>query len=299
MQPGIYLVHKAAGQTSFSLVQAFMDEMRAAGIRPGKLPVCHGGALDPFAEGLILLLAGQATRLMDLVHAAPKTYVAEIAWGVETDNGDLLGMVAATGDAGALTPARLDEALREFVGWRDQVPPRHSNKRVGGERAYVRAHRGETFEVPPSRVYLHEARFVAHDLPRASTLHLVTGGGYYVRALARDLGRATSARAHLRALRRTAIGPWSDPGPGRRVHLRGAELFPWLPWVPIDGRELSALRAGKPISGRGAEPPHWPLPKEYPQPAESIRALHAGSLVALLREREGNLEAAPLLRSPL
>lgn len=296
MQPGIYLVHKPVGQTSFSLVQAFMEETRAAGIR---LPVCHGGALDPFAEGLVLLLAGEATRLMDLIHPAPKTYVAEIAWGAETDNGDLLGAVTATGDAGALTPSRLDEALRDFVGWREQVPPRHSNKRVGGERAYVRAHRGEAFEVPPSRVYLHEARFVAHHLPRASTLRLVTGGGYYVRALARDLGRATGARAHVSALCRTAIGPWNDPGPGTRVHCRGADLFPWLPWVAIDASELSALRAGKPISSRPLEPPHAALPEGYPAAAEPIRALHAGSLAALLREREGKLAAAPLLRSPL
>src|SRR6266403_471637 len=96
--PGIYRVHKPVGQTSFALVQAFMEDVQAAGIRRDRLPVCHGGALDPFAEGLVLLLAGQETRLMDLLHPVPKTYVAEIAWGAETDNGDPLGRVTERGD---------------------------------------------------------------------------------------------------------------------------------------------------------------------------------------------------------
>src|SRR5256885_14900735 len=98
LTPGIYLVHKPVGQTSFALVQAFMDEVRRAGVRRDRLPVCHGGALDPFAEGLVLLLAGQATRLMDLLHDVPKTHEAAIAWGAEADNGDPLGRGIATGD---------------------------------------------------------------------------------------------------------------------------------------------------------------------------------------------------------
>src|SRR5438874_3776139 len=128
LTPGIYLVHKTAGQTSFSVVQGFMEEVRLSGLRRDKLPVCHGGALDPFAEGLLLLLAGQATRLMDLLHPVPKTYLAEIAWGMETDNGDLLGQVTKKADAGNLTAALLDEALAEFPSWRDQVPPAHSHQ---------------------------------------------------------------------------------------------------------------------------------------------------------------------------
>src|ERR671923_482575 len=119
MGPGIYRVHKPVGQTSFSLVRAFMEDVRRAGIRRERLPVCHGGALDPFAEGLVLLLAGPITRLMDLLHPVPKTYVGEIAWGSETDNGDPLGVVVARGDASRLTPALLEQALAPFVGWQD------------------------------------------------------------------------------------------------------------------------------------------------------------------------------------
>jgi len=299
MNPGIYLVHKQVGETSFSLVRAFMDEVRAAGIRRDRLPVCHGGALDPFAEGLVLLLAGQATRLMDLLHPIPKTYVAEIAWGAETDNGDPLGRVVARGDAAALSVAALEGAVEGFLGWRDQVPPTTSNKRVDGERAWRKAHRGESFVLPPSRVYLHEARWLSHDLPRGSTLRLVTRGGYYVRSFARDLGRATGALAHLRALRRTSIGPWEDPAAGERRLVGGEALFPWCASVRVEGEEVAALKAFRPIPLRPLEPPGWALPAGFPDPGAPLRALHGGALVAMLREREGKLVGDPVLRAPL
>src|SRR5882762_1849568 len=144
------------------------------------------------------------------------------------------------------------------------MPPTTSNKRVDGERAYRKAHRGESFELPPSRVYLHEARFISHRLPASSKLLLVTGGGYYVRSLVRDLGRATGALAHLAALRRTAIGPWEDPPPGQRVWLRGAELFPWCATLPVDAADAKALRAHRAIPRRPVEPPSWALPAGFP-----------------------------------
>ena len=196
-------------------MRALATQAEAEGGRGKKLSICHGGTLDPFAEGLLLLLVGPATRLMDFLHPIPKTYEAEVVWGAETDNGDLHGRILREGSPAALTPAALDAALAGFLGFREQVPPAHSNKRVDGERAYVKAHRGEAVELPPSTVYLHAAEWLSHALPRRSRLRLTCKGGYYVRALARDLGRTLGCGAHLGKLRRTAIGPWLDPGPGR------------------------------------------------------------------------------------
>jgi tRNA pseudouridine55 synthase len=305
MTPGIYLVHKPVGQTSFSLVQTFMEEVRRAGIRRDKLPVCHGGVLDPFAEGLVLLLAGQATRLMDLLHPLPKVYVAEIGWGAETDSGDLLGQVTKASNSPRLTEAQLDAALQQFLGWQEQVPPATSNKRIGGERAYRKAHRGEEVVLPPSRVYLHSARWLSHRLPRTSTLELVSRGGYYVRSLARDLGRVTGAFGHLTGLRRTAIGPWRDPGPPAatggfaREAIRGAQLYPWCSSVDITEKELARLRADQGLEPRPLRAPEWRLPEGFPDPQAPIRALLGERIVAMLREREGKLVGEPVLRGAL
>jgi tRNA pseudouridine55 synthase len=305
MTPGIYLVHKPVGQTSFSLVQTFMEEVRRAGIRRDKLPVCHGGVLDPFAEGLVLLLAGQTTRLMDLLHPLPKVYVAEIGWGAETDSGDLLGQVTKASNSPRLTEAQLDTAVQQFLGWQEQVPPATSNKRIGGERAYRKAHRGEEVVLPPSRVYLHSARWLSHRLPRTSTLELVSRGGYYVRSLARDLGRVTGAFGHLTGLRRTAIGPWRDPGPPAvaggpaREAIRGAQLYPWCSSVEITEKELARLRADQGLEPRPQRAPEWRLPEGFPDPQAPIRALMGERIVAMLREREGKLVGEPVLRGPL
>ena len=154
-------------------------------------------------------------------------------------------------------------------------------------------------DLPPSRVYLHEARWLSHRLPEWSTLLLVTGGGYYVRSLARDLGRATGACAHLSALRRASVGPWEDPAPGQRIAVRGAGLFPWCPSVAVDAEDVKALRSGKAIHRRPAEPAPWSLPAGFPDPGAPLRALYEGTVVAMLRERGGELVADPVLRSPL
>lgn len=286
LQPGIHLLHKPRGPTSFSVLQPFLSEARD---RAKRMPLCHGGALDPFAHGLLLLLAGRATRLFEPLHEVPKVYEAQVAWGAETDNGDPLGTVVARGDPASLDPRRLDEALREFVGWREQVPPATSNKRIGGERAYARAHRGEPVELPAVRVYLHEARFIAHDLPRSSQLRLVVRGGYYVRALARDLGRVLGCRAHLAALWRSAIGPWRDPGAGQSERIQGGALMPWLRARDIDEEQARALRHGVAIGAGALRQPDWQLPEGFPQPEPLVRAMLGERLVALAREGEGTL----------
>jgi tRNA pseudouridine55 synthase len=291
MKPGIYLAHKPVGATSFSLVQALMREVETAGLSRKQVPVCHGGTLDPFAEGLLPLLAGPATHLMEWLHGVPKTYEAEVIWGVETDNGDLLGRVIHEGNALALTAETLDAALDPFLGWTEQVPPATSAKKVGGEPAYKKAHRGEAVELPPSRVYLHEARWLSHALPRSSRLRIVCRGGYYVRALARDLGRSLGCGAHLARLHRTTIGPWEDPGAGQRVWLHGPELLPWCASRPIAGDEVNDLKHGRTIPVGQLRAPDWRLPERFPDPEAPVRAFQKGRLVALLREQEGALRA--------
>ena len=290
-EPGIFLVHKPAGETSFGVVRGFEARLAAA---PGKRhKLCHGGALDPFAHGLLLVLVGPATRLFDFLHDVPKRYLATVAWGAETDSGDGLGAVTARGEAAPA--AALDEALARLLGWTEQVPPVMSNKRVDGERAHVRARRGEAVELAPQRVYLHQARFLSHQLPQRSTLELVCRGGFYVRALARDVGRAAGCRAHLEALHRTAIGPWEDPGPGAERRVSGEALLPWLPARRLGDDEWGVLRRGQPIARGALEAPAWPLPAGFPPGPELIGALHQQRLVAVLEPRDGQLATRMLV----
>ena len=296
IEPGIHLVHKPVGGTSFAIVKGFMREAREAG--QGRLAVGHGGTLDPFAEGLLLILVGQATRLMELMHPLPKTYEAVVEWGRETDTCDHLGQVVSEAEP-RIDASELDAALTKFLGWHDQIPPATSAKKIGGEAAYKKAHRGEEVVLPPSRVYLHEAAWISHDLPRRSVLRITCRGGFYVRSLARDLGRALGCGAHLSALRRTAIGPWKDPGPDRSGVISGEALIPWCRTRRLDDDEARRLGLGQAIGLGTLEPPSWALPEGFPDPAAPIRALHEGRLVALLKEAEGGLRTNANLRGGL
>jgi tRNA pseudouridine55 synthase len=298
MNPGIHLLHKPQGPTSFSLVQACIKSTPAP---PGqKRPsICHGGTLDPFASGLLLILVAPATRLFDHLHAIPKVYDATVRWGIETDNGDPLGRVTITGDASRLTPELLDDSLAGFLGWREQTPHATSAKRVGGERAYVKAHRGETVVMPPQQVYVHGAYWLSHDLPRQSRLQLTVRGGYYIRALARDIGRLVGCGAHLTQLHRSAIGPWTDPGPDKTVELHGRDLLPWAAARPLTDQDVGDLRRGLTISTLGMQPPDWPLPPGFPDPAAPIRGFHRDRLCFLLTPHEGRLRLLTPLRGGL
>lgn len=297
MNPGIYLTHKRVGESSFDVVRTFKRHAAEEGLK--KFALGHGGTLDPFAEGLLLVLAGQATRLMELLHPLPKTYRAEVVWGQETDTCDRLGLAVAEGDTTQLSPETLEAILGGFLGWQDQVPPATCAKKIDGEAAYKKAHRGEVFDLEPSRVYLHSARWISHELPRSSVLDLTCRGGYYVRSLARDLGRAMGCGAHLSKLHRTAIGPWSDPSEGTSILLEGEDLIPWCPTRQLSAPEADDLRHGRPIVVGEVIPSAWGLPDHFPDPGCPVRGLIDGRLVALLKEKEGQYWTVANLRGGL
>lgn len=195
--PRIVLVDKPAGPTSFDVVRAVRRVTR-------ERRVGHGGTLDPFATGLLIVGVGPATRLMNFVAHGAKTYEATMCFGRETDSGDLTGEVVLERDV-VPDVDTLRAAMAGFVGAIDQVPPRHSAVRIEGRRAYARARAGEDFEVPARRVHVESFRLLDAAGDRA-TFEVTCSGGTYVRSLARDLARAVDAAAHLTALRRTRSG---------------------------------------------------------------------------------------------
>jgi tRNA pseudouridine55 synthase len=298
MTPGIHLIHKPAGPTSFSVVQDCLKRLPSKG--SGKLPkICHGGTLDPFADGLLPILVEPATKLFDFLHDIPKVYEAVIRWGVETDNSDPLGNIVAIADSSALTVTQVEEALAPFAGWHEQVPPATSAKRIDGERAYEKVQRGETVVMPPCRVYLHEARWVEHHLPGESTLRMTVRGGFYVRALVRDMGRNLGCGAHVVRLHRAAIGPWIDPGPGRMISLSGRETLPWLRSRILDDSDVGELRKGNTIRLGHMLPAEWPIPAGFPLPEPHVRGFHLGKFCFLLIPHEGRLKLVAPLRGGL
>lgn len=193
---GLLLLDKPAGMTSHDCVDA---TRRAYGERS----VGHLGTLDPFATGLLVILIGRATRLASFIEAEPKVYDTTIAFGNETDTDDVTGTVTRT--APPPEGAAIRSALQKLTGNIEQLPPDYSAKQVGGRRAYSAARAGEPLTLRPVRVRVDEWRIRSLESDRMEAT-IVCAGGTYVRALARDLGRATGSAAHLASLRRTRVG---------------------------------------------------------------------------------------------
>jgi len=169
--------------------------------------VGHGGTLDPFATGVLVIGLGPATRLMRFVSEGSKVYEAELAFGTETDSEDRTGEVIRECDR-IPSETEILQALPRFVGEIDQVPPRLSAIHVDGERSYRRTRRGEEVDLPARTVNVHSLELLGVDGDRVR-IRVECGGGTYIRSLARDLGRALDSAAHLVELRRTGVTPFS------------------------------------------------------------------------------------------
>jgi tRNA pseudouridine55 synthase len=218
------LVDKPAGVTSHDVVLAARRAF-------GESRIGHAGTLDPFATGLLVLLLGRATRLLPYLDGVPKEYDAVIALGQETETDDLLG--APVRDAEPPSDEAIALAIPQLTGQLEQMPPAYSAKRVAGRRAYEAARSGEALVLSPASVTVYEWRHVSREANRLSAT-ISCGGGTYIRALARDLGRLTGSAAHLMALRRTRSGPFrvADAFSLDAVRAGEATLRPALDALP-------------------------------------------------------------------
>jgi tRNA pseudouridine55 synthase len=195
---GVLLVDKISGITSHDVVEKFR---RRAKIKK----VGHTGTLDPLATGLLVLCVGKATRLQAYLMGMEKTYEGVIQFGWATDSYDATGI--AVGEAREASVEHVDFAplLPRFRGELEQMPPQFSAKKVNGVRAYELARKGETSALTPKRVTVYEFEI---DSVNGSTarFRVRSSAGTYIRSLAHDLGAAAGIPAHLKELRRTAIG---------------------------------------------------------------------------------------------
>ena len=251
---GMLLADKPAGVTSHDVVLAARRAYAVSRIG-------HAGTLDPFATGLLVLLLGRATRLLPHLDGVPKVYEAEIAFGRETDTDDLLGQTTRE-----CTPPGADDVMRAIetlTGDIEQMPPAYSAKRVGGQRSYEAARKGQALELSPVRVHVESWTTVSFQGDRLKAT-ISCGGGTYIRALARDLGRLTGSAAHLASLRRTQSGPFRvadavslDVLRTGSVPLRPAlDALPSIPHVALDAddaeRVLRGIAVGRSVEGSTA-----------------------------------------------
>ena len=248
VDPSVLLWDKAPGETSHDVVE---EVRRRTGMKVG-----HAGTLDPFASGLLVILIGRATRLQRFFMALPKSYLATARLGWRSSTGDRDGILEETGT----TPDPIEIPIGEC----DQMVPMTSAARVGGERLYRKAHRGETVEERPvRRVTVHRAELLSREGDRAEFV-LEVSSGTYVRNLIEDLGDA-----YCDQLRRTAIGPLEIEGAG--TALTPLEALRFLPNRELEEDELAGVRNGRSV----------PYDRDSPASPGAVTISFEGRLIAV------------------
>lgn len=173
----------------------------------GKVKMGHAGTLDPLATGVLVLVTGRMTKQIEQLQQHTKEYVATIQLGATTDSYDMEHPVNATYPTSHITRELIEATLQQFVGEIDQIPPTYSAVKVNGVRAYDVRRSGDHIELKPKHIRIDEIEVMSFDAQKMElVLRVVCGKGTYIRALARDLGRALSSGAYLTALRRTQVG---------------------------------------------------------------------------------------------
>lgn len=199
---GVLLLDKPEGGSSnFALQRARrkLDAKKAG----------HTGTLDPFATGLLICCFGKTTKICGAMLNVDKSYRATLTLGAETDSGDLTGEVVQQANEGfaGISIADLERVLPRFIGEIEQIPPMYSALKRDGKPLYEYARQGIELEREPRKVTIYNI----HIIECSSTevvLDVFCSKGTYIRTLVQDIGRALGCYAHLRALRRTSVGPF-------------------------------------------------------------------------------------------
>jgi tRNA pseudouridine55 synthase len=261
---GFIACDKPAGMTSHDVVRRYRREL---GVKAG-----HAGTLDPFATGLLVILLGAATRLQRYVLGLPKTYLATARLGWRSTTGDPDGELTETGRI----PARLELPTGTVV----QTVPMTSAVRVGGERLYRKAHRGERAERPVREVEVQRADLIETGEGTA-TFEIDCSAGTYVRTLIETL-----EDAYCSALRRTAVGALRMPDQAGSERVRPVEeLVGHLPALELGGDDARRVQNGVRI----------PIPAEAEPGDGPLRLTRENRLVAIARASAGLLRTEVVL----
>ncbi len=246
---GCVVVDKPAGCTSHDVV----DKVRAA---LGTRKVGHAGTLDPDATGVLVLGVGLGTKLLEFVTGSDKSYIGQLQFGIETTTLDAAGEVTARHSM-SVEPVQVAAAASELVGPIEQIPPMVSAVKVGGRRLHELARQGQEVAREARPVFIHRFDVAPTEDPLIYDLSVECSSGTYIRTLAADLGTALGGGAHLRVLRRSAVGPFGldECCAINAIELRPlVELVRGMAIVDVDEVVAGQVRDGRsfgPATGSG------------------------------------------------
>ena len=202
----VLFFNKPLGWTSFKVVGHIRYHI-CRRMKVKKLKVGHAGTLDPLATGVMIVCTGKATKRIEEFQYHTKEYIATIQLGATTPSYDLEHEIDATYPTEHITREKIEEALKQFLGEIQQIPPAFSACKVDGARAYDLARKGQEVELKPKLLAIDEIELLACDLEKMEIkIRVVCSKGTYIRALARDIGAALHSGAHLTGLVRTRVG---------------------------------------------------------------------------------------------
>ena len=225
---GILNIDKPSGMTSFQIV-ALVKRLS------GERRVGHAGTLDPIATGVLPVCLGQATRVVEFLSEARKTYLAKIELGIATDTYDITGQVTQRGDTSTIDRERLEAALTSFRGLIRQTPPMYSAVKYQGKPLYKLARAGITVERQSREAQIYSLELLDWQSPVA-TIEVVCGKGTYIRSIAHDLGQTLGCGASLRSLARLKYGCFDIKDALSISHLEDAFRYGYWPELvyPLD-----------------------------------------------------------------
>ncbi len=204
----VLLVDKPLGWTSFQAVNKIKRTLISHLDLPKRFKIGHAGTLDPLATGLLVICTGKFTKRIDQFQAEEKEYTGSIILGATTPSYDLETEIDERFDLSGITDEAIQQTTERFIGPIAQFPPAHSAIRMGGERVYEKARRGENVEMKARSVTISAFEITRMELP-AVHFRVVCSKGTYIRSLAHDFGRALGIGAHLGSLCRTRSGSFT------------------------------------------------------------------------------------------
>ena len=275
---GVLIIDKPPAMTSHDVVDAVRKRFRTK-------RVGHAGTLDPDATGVLMLGLGKATRFLSYAQASPKRYRTTAVFGVTTTTQD------ASGEIVEKLPVDINEhgvraAMSSLTGEIEQIPPMVSAVKVGGERLYRKALRGESVErsARPVTIHAFELLSLTADPPEA-VLEVRCSGGTYVRTLVHDLGAKLGCGAHLRELRRIENGGFTDSEAIPLDAVDDSDLLPILDAV----RELPRVEIDEDTARLVSHGRRLPLESGELSQGDAVAVVHGGELVAVYVRKEDEL----------